>query len=110
MHVTQGRKLLDKGDEQGALSQFLRATEIDPGNEAALQEISKIRSKQPGAPIRSETSLSESAEASSEEAGAPAELKPVSNEPLTLHMTEDAKVVYQAIGKAAGVNVLFDPD
>jgi len=110
MHVTQGRKLLDKGDEQGALSQFLRATEIDPGNEAALQEISKIRSKQPGAPIRSETSLSESAEASIEEAGAPAELKPVSNEPLTLHMTEDSKVIYQAIGKAAGINVLFDPD
>jgi general secretion pathway protein D len=25
-------------------------------------------------------------------------------------MTEDAKVVYQAIGKAAGINVLFDPD
>jgi general secretion pathway protein D len=25
-------------------------------------------------------------------------------------MTEDAKVVYQAVGKAAGVNVLFDPD
>jgi general secretion pathway protein D len=37
-------------------------------------------------------------------------LKPVTNEPLTLHMTEDAKVVYEAIGKAAGVNVLFDPD
>ncbi len=42
--------------------------------------------------------------------GAPAELKPVSNEPLTLHMTEDAKVIYQAVGKAAGINVLFDPD
>ena len=42
--------------------------------------------------------------------GAPAELKPVSNEPLTLHMSEDTKVVYQAIGKAAGVNVLFDPE
>ena len=25
-------------------------------------------------------------------------------------MAEDAKVVYQAVGKAAGVNVLFDPD
>ena len=37
-------------------------------------------------------------------------LKPVSNEPLTLHMTEDTKVIYQAIGKAAGINVLFDPD
>ena len=42
--------------------------------------------------------------------GAPVELKPVSNEPLSLHMTEDAKIVYQAVGKAAGVNVLFDPD
>ncbi len=42
--------------------------------------------------------------------GAPIVLKPVTNEPLTLHMTEDAKVVYEAIGKAAGVNVLFDPD
>ena len=42
--------------------------------------------------------------------GAPADLKPVSNEPLTLHMTEDTKVIYQAIGKAAGVNVLFDPE
>ncbi len=41
---------------------------------------------------------------------APAQLKPLSNEPLSLHMNEDAKVVYQAIGKAAGINVLFDPD
>ena len=42
--------------------------------------------------------------------GAPVELKPLSNEPLTLHIVEDSKVVYQAIGKAAGINVLFDPD
>jgi general secretion pathway protein D len=42
--------------------------------------------------------------------GSPVVLKPMSNEPLTLHYTEDAKVVYQAIGKAAGINVLFDPD
>jgi general secretion pathway protein D len=42
--------------------------------------------------------------------GSPPELKPISNEPLTLHMTEDAKVIYQAVGKASGVNVLFDPD
>ncbi len=25
-------------------------------------------------------------------------------------MAEDAKVVYQAVGRAAGINVLFDPD
>ena len=33
--------------------------------------------------------------------GSPVQLKPVSNEPLTLHMSEDSKVVYQAIGRAA---------
>ena len=25
-------------------------------------------------------------------------------------MTEDSKVVYQTVGKAAGINVLFDPE
>ncbi len=112
MHVTKGRKLLGTGDNQGALTEFLHAAEIDPANEAAQQEITHLR-------LKSAKALAEPAadmpEPSSEQSqvdsiGAPTTLKPVSNEPLTLHMTEDAKVVYQAIGKAAGVNVLFDPD
>ncbi len=109
-HVTQGRKLAEQGDEQGALVQFMRAAEIDPSNEAATQEIAKIRAKQAPAPVRGETSVSDAAADAMEDAAAPAQLKPVSNEPLTLHMTEDSKIVYQAIGKAAGINVLFDPD
>ena len=72
VHVTDGRKLVDKGDEQGALSQFLRAKEIDPANEAAIQEIAHLQSRQTGVPIRSETSLSDSAEEAIEDAGAPA--------------------------------------
>jgi general secretion pathway protein D len=110
LHVTQGRKLVDQGNPQAALSEFLRAAEIDPGNEAAIQEINRLRSKQTGIPVRSETSLSDSGEEEIENVGAPVQLKPVSNEPLTLHMTQDSKVIYQAIGKAAGINVLFDPD
>jgi len=111
LHVTKGRKLFQGGDEQGALVEFLRGAEIDPGNEAAQQEIARVRAKQGEAPI-AETSLPEAAAKQSEidSMSAPPELKPISNEPLTLHMTEDAKVIYQAIGKAAGVNVLFDPD
>ena len=46
LHVTKGRKLLQAGDEQGALAEFLRASEIDPGNEAAQQEIARIRARQ----------------------------------------------------------------
>ena len=38
------------------------------------------------------------------------QLKPVSSAPITLHLTDDSKTIYLAIGKLAGLNVLFDPD
>src|SRR5580698_4696169 len=44
-HMSKGRKLIEGGDEQGALVEFLHAAEIDPGNEAAQQEIAKIRER-----------------------------------------------------------------
>ncbi len=111
-HMTKGHKLLQSGDEQGALAEFMHAAEIDPGNQAAEQEIARIRSKNGQAAPASEADLPEPTGEQQEidTIGSPPELKPMTNEPLTLHMTEDAKVVYQAIGKAAGVNVLFDPD
>jgi general secretion pathway protein D len=43
VHVSKGRKLFATGDVQGALSEFLHAAEIDPGNEAAQQEIARVR-------------------------------------------------------------------
>ena len=110
-HVTAGRKKLEQGDQTGALADFMQAAEIDPGNEAAVQQISALRANQPTPVVRSETSLSAPAAEAMDEAEAPAELKPDSNEPLTLHMGgEDTKTIYQAIGRAAGINVLFDPD
>jgi general secretion pathway protein D len=111
MHVTKGERLLAGGDEQGALTEFLKATQIDPSNEAAQQEITKIRNShadQPAPP--SHSSISATTQAELNAMGSPAQLKPVSNEPLVLHMAEDSKLVYQAIGKSAGINVLFDPD
>ena len=112
-HITQGRKLFQSGDTQGALAEFLHAAAIDPGNEAAQQEVARVREKGEGevAPS-SEAAIPELAgeQAELDSIGAPTQLKPVSNEPLTLHMTEDTKVIYQAVGKAAGVNILFDPD
>jgi general secretion pathway protein D len=112
MHMSKGRKLITAGDEQGALTEFLHAAEIDPGNEAAQQEIAKVRQRHGEMITSAESSVPESpgTQAALDSIGSPVELKPISNEPLTLHMTEDAKTVYQAVGKAAGVNVLFDPD
>ncbi|MGA3031962.1 MAG: cohesin domain-containing protein [Terracidiphilus sp.] len=111
-HLTKGRKLLAAGDVQGALAEFLHAAEIDPSNEAAQQEIAKVHQRQgQNAPVPEiGTPEASAAEEELKAVGGPVELKPVSNEPLSLHMVGDAKEIYQAVGKAAGVNVLFDPD
>ncbi|HEY6848084.1 MAG TPA: cohesin domain-containing protein, partial [Terracidiphilus sp.] len=112
VHMTKGRKLLADGDRQGALAEFLHANEIDPSNEAAEQEIAKLRDNQSVTGHEGNTSLAmdETQQRELASMGSPVLLKPLDNEPLTLHYTQDAKVVYQAIGKAAGINVLFDPD
>lgn len=111
LHVTKGRNLLNSGDEQGALVELMRAAEIDPSNEAAQQEITRIRARHSQQPAPPESSpMSVQTQEAIDSMGAPAELKPMTNEPLVLHMAEDSKTVYQAIGKAAGINVLFDPD
>jgi len=41
---------------------------------------------------------------------APPELKPLSREPINLKMVKDAKIVFETIGKLAGLSVIFDPD
>src|SRR5258708_36878091 len=43
-------------------------------------------------------------------ASAPAELKPLSRAPINLRMSNDIKVVFDAIGKLAGLTVIYDPD
>jgi general secretion pathway protein D len=110
MHVTKGRRLAASGDEQGALVELLRAAEIDPSNEAAQQEIARIRAVHGEKAPLPATAMAPGRQEEIDSIGSPAVLKPMSNEPLTLHMAEDSKVVYQAIGKASGINVLFDPD
>ena len=110
VHVRQGEKLRDQGDETGALTEFMRALEIDPSNELAQQEIKAMRDKAAAAAANQETSLASAAESPLNRIGSPVQLKPLSNEPLTLHLVEDSKVVYQTVGRTAGVNVLFDPE
>ena len=113
-HVDRGRVLRQSGDLNGALAEFRRALQIDAGNQTAQQEIDLIEQSlpAPGAPPPPTPQASEHAEVLGElgSISGPVQLKPVSNDPITLHMVEDVKNIYQAIGKAAGINVLFDPD
>jgi len=118
-HIDRGRVLRQSGDYNGALNEFRRAVEIDSSNQTAQQELDRLIREGPPPPSATTPAPPLPSPAQKMEAAtlkdigsvaSPVELKPVSNEPITLHMVEDTKVVYEAIGKAAGLNVLFDPD
>jgi general secretion pathway protein D len=109
VHTHQGEKLRDQGDMSGAMTEFVRALEIDPSNELAEQDLRQTKQKVARTPTN-EPAESPQSEAPLEDIASPAELKPTSNEPITIHAFQDSKVVYQTVGKIAGINVLFDPD
>jgi general secretion pathway protein D len=116
-HVDQGRVLVQSGDLNGAVAQFNRALQIDPSYQAAQQELDQLQKQisatPPSGPPPPTEQMSRQNEtlASIGSISGPVELKPLSNDPIpAIHMVEDVKVIYQAIGKAAGFNVLFDPD
>jgi general secretion pathway protein D len=118
-HVDRGRVLRESGDINGALVEFSKAAEIDPSNQTAQQEIDSIhRGELPAGATPPPPSASNLQQISNQDqilkelgtVSGPIQLQPVSNDPITLHMVEEVKNIYQAIGKAAGLNVLFDPD
>ncbi|MFZ0663167.1 MAG: cohesin domain-containing protein [Acidobacteriaceae bacterium] len=120
LHVKHGEALRDQGDVTGALTEFLRALQIDPSNELATQEIRATRRESAAKAAHSQAERQQWEEQGEPipageaqemgEMGGPIHLRPLSNEPLTIHAVEDSKVIYQTVGKMAGINVLFDPD
>jgi general secretion pathway protein D len=112
IHVHQGLKLRDKGDLQGAVSELQRAQILDPSSVIADQELRKtldmlaerVRATEPTA----EQSLMENGAPTL--ASEPPELKPLSRAPISLKMSNDSKIVFDTIGKVAGLTVIFDPD
>jgi general secretion pathway protein D len=112
-YVEMGQKLLRQDQLNDALTDFLRAVAIDPTNEAAQQAVdqtrARIRNEAPKPPAGSNVT-SQQQQKKLRDLGGPLHLKPLSDTPITIHAVEDSKVIYQTIGKLAGINVLFDPD
>ncbi len=142
MHVDRGRVLRQSGDVDGAINEFARGLQIDPGNQAAAQELQVMEKRTgppngpaaavgsqggvvggaavagtPGSPgnitvpgMGEETPYQRQMQREISTLNGPVALQPVSDDPITLHLVEDSKVVYQSMCKAAGLNVVFDPE
>jgi general secretion pathway protein D len=111
-HIKKGLALREKGDLQGAAAEFQHASTIDPSSPVALQEfrrtldqINDLAHKQDQQAIDMGDSGSDSELASS----AP-ELKPLPNTSISLKMTNDVKIIFDTIGKLAGITITYDPD
>ncbi len=111
-HVHRGQGLRDAGKLDDAVMEFQKAAEIDPSSFIAQQELRRtqqmIRDGQNPQPQASAGATALRRRLDS--AQGPVELTPIANVPITLKLTEDTKVIYETIGKLAGINVLFDPD
>jgi general secretion pathway protein D len=112
IHLNKGHQLEKAGEDQAAMVEYLRAADIDPSNEAATQAIQALRErqKQAAAKVPPVPPVELARQAAFDSLGGPIELKPMSAEPFTMRATEDTKNIYQSIGRAAGINVLFDPN
>jgi general secretion pathway protein D len=111
--VHRGQILRDAGKLDEALAQFQKALETDPSSFIAQQELKRTQqmireaqNPQPQASAAGATALRRRLES----AQGPVELAPLANVPITLKVTEKTNVIYETVGKLAGVNVLFDPD
>lgn len=127
-HVDKGKKLRAEGKLDEALLEFQRGFAIDPSSSIAEQEIrrtsqmierEKKRAAEPGQagvqPQDRGLTPAQQARKENEERVAsalpPPELRPITPQISTLKMNnQPVKVLFETVGKLAGINVVFDPE
>jgi general secretion pathway protein D len=129
-HVKEGQRIRKEGRLADAVVEFQRAYAIDPSLPIAQEEIRLTRSmmererrKASGLPEQEpekesdtrgltpiELARKEQGEVISGLQNVP-ELKPLNVKPIDLKMSgQKPRVLFETLGKIAGINVLFDPD
>src|SRR2546421_6531775 len=111
LHVKRGVELRNQGNLPGAAGEFQRAQAIDPGSPIADQELRKtvgmIAEKNRAADAAADLPTDSNEQPL---ASMPPEIKPLSRAPINYKASSDAKVVFDTIGKLAGLTVVYDPD
>ena len=130
-HVKAGQKIRTQGQLAEALAEFERAYAIDPSSDIAEQEIHRTKvmidreKKKPAVRPAGQTDKEAAAERGltpSQVAKKDAderfesllpipELRPLTTAPINLKMNnQKPRVLFETVGKLAGINVLFDPE
>jgi len=107
-HVDQGRRFRDQANLDLALAEFRKAQMIDPSSAVAQQELKATMDL-----INARQGTTQNAPPVSEEPklmSGPPVIQPLSRAPINMKATNDSKAVFEAIGKLAGLTVIFDPD
>jgi general secretion pathway protein D len=112
LHVKRGVELRKQGDLQGAAGEFQRAQAMDPSSPVADQElrntVEMIAEKNRAADAAAEPPADAN---ETPLAASPPEIKPLSRAPINLKMpNQEAKIIFDTIGKLAGLTVIYDPD
>lgn len=112
LHLKQGRRLLSEGRPDEAAGEFQEAVSIDPTNDAAAQELTRLLAAQAEAKKAREAALKKALKAGEEEAaGGVVKLKPFPPEPIAhFRITADSRKVFETLAKLAGMNVAFTAD
>ncbi|HYL35564.1 MAG TPA: hypothetical protein VEV17_06605 [Bryobacteraceae bacterium] len=115
IHVEAGTRLERDGQLEQALVEFQKAFSVDPGSAVAMQGLKRTaealdQKKKGQAPVSSADKARQDSLAMIESLQPVPELKPITNIIPQLKMNnQPLRVLYETVGKLAGINVLFDP-
>src|SRR5215470_7401042 len=109
-HIQQGLKQRAKGELRMAIAEFQRAQVLDPSSALADQELKQTLDMLAEQIRSAQTRASSFNAVQGPYASHPPELKPLTRAPVNLKMSNDAKIVFDTIGKLAGITVVYDPD
>jgi len=112
-HFRKGQQFHQAGVLERAMVEFRQAVELDPTNQYAESELRKILAELRALRENEErpASIAEMKERMRGVRAQPPVLNPRSKEPIDLTFPDPISVldIYRALGKAFGINVLFDP-
>ncbi len=111
-HFGKGQRFRAAGVLERALVEFQEAVQLDSTNQYAQVELDQLRSEMAKADRKgSQLSLEELKKKTRDQPAQPPVLSPRSKEAISLDFPKPVSIfdIYRALGKAFGINVLFDP-